>query len=80
MSQKRPNNKAGDQRGVLFLGQIQDEDGRNFRYPTDFELEMMIYESEVLTEEEYDSMTDEEFLLWQKEAKKIVKKRMANNL
>ena len=66
--------------GVLFLGQIQDEDGRNFRYPTDFELEMMIYESEVLTEEEYDSMTDEEFFLWQKEAKKIVKKRMANNL
>ena len=69
-----------DDRMIVFMGKIQEGDEGKFRYPTNFELELMLYESENLTEEEYDSMSDEEFFLWQEEAKKIVKERMANNL
>lgn len=69
-----------DDRMIVFMGKIQKGDEDKFRYPTDFELDLMLYEAENLTEEEYDSMSDEEFFLWQEEAKKIVKERMANNL
>jgi len=41
---------------------------------------MMLYESEALTEEEYDAMTVKEFSQWQRKVVKIVKERMANNL
>ena len=78
ISPKEVNQK--DDRIIVFMGKIQEGDEDKFRYPTDFELELMLYESENLTEEEYDSMSDEEFFLWQEEAKKIVKERMVNNL
>jgi hypothetical protein len=41
---------------------------------------MMLYESEALTEEEYDAMTEEESEEFYKKAKKIVKERLSNNL
>ena len=69
-----------DDRMVLFMGEIPAGQEDKYRSPTDFELDMMLYEAENLTEKEYDSMSDEEFFLWQEEAKKIVKERMANNL
>tara|TARA_B100000287_G_C20637254_1_gene782121 strand:+ start:269 stop:775 length:507 start_codon:yes stop_codon:yes gene_type:complete len=71
--------KTKDTREIVLLGQIQDGDEGKLRPPTDFELELMLYESEALTEEEYNSMNDEEFFLWQKKAEKIVKERMSNN-
>jgi len=40
----------------------------------------MLHESETLTLEEYEAMTEEELEEFYKEAKKIVKERMANNL
>ena len=69
-----------DKRGVIFMGQIPLGEEDKYRYPTEFELEMMLYESEALTEEEYDAMTEKEFSQWRREATKIVKERMANNL
>ena len=69
-----------DKRGVIFMGQIPLGKEDEYRYPTEFELEMMLYESETLTEEEYDAMTEKEFSQWQREATKIVKERMPNNL
>ena len=71
---------AEDKRSVVWMGEIPlgEEDG--FRYPTNFEVEMMLYESEALTEEEYDAMTQKEFSQWRLEATKIVKERIANNL
>ena len=69
-----------DKRGVIFMGQIPLGEEDKYRYPTDFEVEMMLYESEALTEEEYDAMTQKEFSQWRREATKIVKERMANNL
>ena len=69
-----------DNRGVIFMGQIPLGEEDKYRYPTEFELEMMLYESEALTEEEYDAMTQKEFSQWRREATKIVKERMANNL
>ena len=69
-----------DKRGVIFMGQIPLGEEDKYRYPTEFELEMMLYESEALTEEEYDAMTQKEFSQWRLEATKIVKERIANNL
>ena len=69
-----------DKRGVIFMGQIPLGEEDKYRYPTEFELEMMLYESEALTEEEYDAMTEKEFSQWRREATKIVKERIANNL
>jgi hypothetical protein len=68
-----------DNRSVILMGQIPLDKEDEFRYPTEFELEMMLYESEVLTEEEYDAMTQKEFSQWRVEAEKTVKERMANN-
>ena len=70
---------AEDKRGVIFMGQIPLGEEDKYRYPTEFELEMMLYESEALTEEEYDAMTQKELSQWRLEATKIVKERMANN-
>ena len=69
-----------DDRMVLFMGEIPAGQEDKYRYPTEFELEMMLYESETLTEEEYDAMNEKELYQWYKEAEKIVKERMANNL
>jgi|TARA_B100001971_G_scaffold212511_1_gene242901 hypothetical protein len=69
-----------DNRSVTLMGQIPLDKEDEFRYPTDFEIEMMLYESEALTEEEYDAMTVKEFSQWQRKVVKIVKERMANNL
>ena len=69
-----------DRRGVVWMGEIPLGEEDKYRYPTDFEVEMMLYESEALTEEEYDAMTQKEFSQWRREATKIVKERMANNL
>ena len=71
---------AEDRRDVLWMGEIPLGEEANYRYPTDFEVEMMLYESEALTEEEYNAMTEKEFSQWRREATKIVKERMANNL
>jgi hypothetical protein len=62
------------------MGQIPLGEEDKYRYPTEFELEMMLYESEALTEEEYDAMTEEESEEFYKKAKKIVKERLSNNL
>ena len=69
-----------DRRGVVWMGEIPLGEEDKYRYPTEFDVEMMLYETEVLTEEEYDAMTEEELEEFYKEAKKIVKERMANNL
>ena len=69
-----------DRRGVIWMGEIPIGGEDEYRYPTDFEVEMMLYESEALTEEEYDAMTQKEFSQWRLEATKIVKERIANNL
>ena len=68
-----------DKRFVCLMGQIPLGEEDKYRYPTEFELEMMLYESEALTEEEYDAMTEKEFAQWRRKAVKIVKERMANN-
>ena len=49
-----------DRRGVVWMGEIPLGEEDKYRYPTEFDVEMMLYESEVLTEEEYDAMTKEE--------------------
>ena len=69
-----------DKRGVVWMGEIPLGEEDKYRYPTEFDVEMMLYESEALTEEEYDAMTQKEFSQWQLEAEKTVKERMANNL
>jgi len=69
-----------DRRGVVWMGEIPIGKEDEYRYPTDFEVEMMLYESEALTLEEYEAMTEKELEEFYKEAKKIVKERMANNL
>ena len=69
-----------DKRFVCLMGQIPLGEEDKYRYPTEFELEMMLYESEALTEEEYDAMTEEESEEFYKKAKKIVKERLSNNL
>ena len=69
-----------DRRGVIWMGEIPLGEEDKYRYPTEFDVEMMLYESEVLTEEEYDAMTEEESKEFYKKAKKIVKERIANNL
>ena len=66
-----------DKRGVVWMGEIPLGEEDKYRYPTEFELEMMLYESEALTEEEYDAMTEEESKEFYKEAKKIVKEKIA---
>ncbi len=68
---------AQDRRGIVWMGEIPLGEESKYRYPTDFELEMMLYESEALTEEEHDAMSKEEFSQWKKEAEKIVKERIA---
>ena len=69
-----------DRRSVVWMGKIPLGEEDKYRYPTEFDLEMMLYETEVLTEEEYDAMTEEELEEFYKEAKKIVKERLSNNL
>ena len=69
-----------DKRCVIWMGEIPIGEEDKYRYPTDFEVEMMLYESETLTLEEYEAMTEKELEEFHKEAKKIVKERMANNL
>ena len=69
-----------DRRGVIWMGEIPLGEEDKYRYPTEFDIEMMLYETEVLTEEEYNAMTEKEFSQWRREATKIVKERMANNL
>ena len=70
---------VSDKRSVVWMGQIPLGEEGDYRYPTEFDVEMMLYESEVLTEEEYDAMTEREFSQWRLEAEKTVKERMANN-
>jgi len=69
-----------DKRSVVWMGEIPIGGEDEYRYPTDFEVEMMLYESETLTLEEYEAMTEEELEEFYKEAKKIVKERLSNNL
>ena len=69
-----------DRRGVVWMGEIPLGEEDKYRYPTEFDVEMMLYESEVLTEEEYDAMTEKESEEFYKKAKKIVKERLSNNL
>ena len=69
-----------DRRGVIWMGEIPLGEEDKYRYPTEFDIEMMLYETEVLTEEEYDAMTEEELEKFYKKAKKIVKERLSNNL
>ena len=69
-----------DKRFVCLMGQIPLGEEDKYRYPTEFELEMMLYESEALTEEEYDAMTEKEFSQWRLEAEETVKERLSNNL
>ena len=68
-----------DERGVVWLGQIPLGQEDKYRYPSDFEVEMMLYESETLTEEEFNAMSEEEFTAWKKDSEKIVRKRMEEN-
>ena len=65
-----------DKRLVCLMGQIPLGEEDKYRYPTEFELEMMLYESEALTEEEHDAMSEKEFSQWRKKAEGIVKKQM----
>ena len=68
-----------DRRGVVWMGEIPIGGEDEYRYPTDFEVEMMLYEGEVLTEEEFDAMSEKEFAAWKKDSEKIVRKRMEEN-
>ena len=69
-------NDEPDERTVVLMGEISPDQQHTHRYPTDFEVEMMIYEGEALTEEEFEAMSEEEFSAWQTNAEKIVRKRM----
>ena len=69
-------NDKPDERRVVLMGTIFAGQEHTHRYPTPLEVEMWLYEEENLTKEEYEAMSEEEFSAWQKDAEKIVKKRM----
>ena len=64
------------EKSICWLGTIPECDKDKMRYPTEEEIEMALYESENLTEEEYESMSKKERNKFYKKAKKIVKKRV----
>ncbi len=65
-----------DKRSVVWMGKIPLGEEDKYRYPTEFDTQMMLYESKVLTEEEHDAMSEKEFSQWQKKAEEIVKEQM----
>ncbi len=50
------------------------------RYPTEEEVEISLYVLENLPEEEYDKMTEEEYNEFENKAKRIIRKRLENEL
>jgi len=70
---------AKGKKAVLWMGEIPPGQDDKFRYPTEEEVEIALYEMETLTEEEYFAMTDEEREIFYKKSKKIVKQRMNDN-
>ena len=71
---------AEDKRSVVWLGEIPLGKEDEMRYPTAEEVEVSLYVMENLSEEEYDKMTEEEYEEFEKEAQKIVKEKLKNEL
>ena len=65
-----------EDKSICWLGTIPEDEKDTFRYPTEEEIEMALYEAENLTEEEYESMSKKERDNFYKKAKKIVKERV----
>ena len=65
-----------EDKSICWLGAIPECEEDKMRYPTDEEVEMMLYEAENLTEEEYEAMSEKERDNFYKKAKKIVKERV----
>lgn len=71
---------AQDRRAVVWLGVIPPGKENEMRYPTEEEVEVSLYVMENLSEEEYDKMTEEEYNEFEKEAKRIIRKRLQSEL
>ena len=69
-----------DRRTVVWLGEIPPGKENEMRYPTEEEVELSLYVMENLSEEEYDKMTDEEYNEFEREAKRIVRKKLQSEL
>ena len=69
-----------DRRMVVWLGEIPPGKEHEMRYPTEEELELSLYVMENLSEEEYDKMTEEEYNEFEREAKRIVRKKLQSEL
>ena len=65
-----------DKREVVWMGEIPFGQNDKFRYPTEEEVEMALYEMENLSEKEYFSMTEKEKKDFYREAKKNVKEKL----
>ena len=88
MNQKTPNKHimtmnpedAEDKRGVVWMGEIPWGKEDEMRYPTAEEVEISLYVMENLSEEEYDKMTEKEYDDFEREAKRIVREKLKNEL
>ena len=69
-----------DRRTVVWLGEIPPGKENEMRYPTEEEVELSLYVMENLSEEEYDKMTEEEYNEFEREAKRIVRKKLQSEL
>jgi|TARA_B100001964_G_scaffold210330_1_gene244580 hypothetical protein len=69
-----------DKRGVVWLGEIPWGKEGEMRYPTAEEVEISLYVMENLSEEEYDKMTEKEYEDFEREAKRIVREKLKNEL
>tara|TARA_Y100001938_G_scaffold147983_1_gene230492 strand:+ start:816 stop:1079 length:264 start_codon:yes stop_codon:yes gene_type:complete len=87
MKKRQINNKVTmsskdvqDRRTVVWLGEIPPGKENQMRYPTEEEVELSLYVMENLSEEEYDKMTEEEYKEFEREAKRIVRKKLQSEL
>ena len=87
MKKRQINNKVTmsskdvqDRRTVVWLGEIPPGKENEMRYPTEEEVELSLYVMENLSEEEYDKMTEEEYKEFEREAKRIVRKKLQSEL
>ena len=81
VNEKTPNkDEHEDKRGVVWMGEIPLGKENEMRYPTEEEVEISLYVLENLPEEEYDKMTEEEYNEFENKAKRIIRKRLENEL
>ena len=81
MNEKTPNkDEYQDKRGVVWMGEIPLGKENEMSYPTEEEVEISLYVLENLPEEEYDKMTEEEYNEFENKAKRIIRKRLENEL